>query len=436
MEREDVYALNDVSLVVNQGDLVALVGKSGSGTSTLLHILGCLQRPTSGLVLVEGKDVTRLSDRDLAQTRGQKIGFVFQAFNLLPNESALRNVELPLEYQGVPSGERRERAQRALEEVGLGDRAEHHPDELAGGQRQRVAIARALVHNPSVILADEPTGALDSRSSAEVMALFQKLNDQGRTVVIVTHDATIASHCRRLITLTDGRIVDSREAPRTPASLPTAVDDAVPQAPAGRRLVCPRCSSDNAPGGETCQRCTFPLSLTTEDKKLIGQRLSGVSPGLSGVESPIEKADVRWQGLLEELRKTPLFAELGPKNLTKLLPALEEQRYPRGATIIRQGDPGDSFYILRQGSVRVARERHGIYPAVLATLGPGEGFGEMALLTGQPRSATITASTYVVVWRLSQEAFQELLRENLSLALHFNRIVSQRLQVLQQRLLS
>lgn len=433
MGTEDVYALNDVSLTVSLGDLVAIVGKSGCGKSTLLHIIGCLQRPTSGQVVIEGKEVSRLSDRGMAQVRGQKIGFIFQAFNLLPNESALINVELPLEYQGVPSRERRRLAQKALETVALGDRMEHRPNQLSGGQRQRVAIARALVHNPALILADEPTGALDSRSGAAVMTLFQRLNAQGRTIVLVTHDAAIASHCRRAITMADGKVVDDRELPGKPAA-PPEVGEVAAQAPSGEGTVCPRCNSDNAPGGEACRSCGFPLRLSSQEEMLIRRRLSGAWTGPAGVESPAEEAELPWQGLLEEVRRIPLFAGLGAKNLTKLLPALEERRYPRGATIIKQGDPGDSFYVLRQGRVQAVLERMEVPPLVLAELGPGEGFGEMALLTGQPRSATVVAATDVVVWRIARQTFEGLIAENLSLALYFNRILSQRLRDLQARL--
>jgi putative ABC transport system ATP-binding protein len=436
MGAEEVYALNDVSLDIDRGELVAIVGSSGCGKSTFLHVIGCLQRPTSGQVLVEGKDVTRLSNRELAQVRGQKIGFVFQAFNLLPNESALQNVELPLEYQGVPYRERRRLAQKALEIVELGERVDHRPNELSGGQRQRVAIARALVHNPAIILADEPTGALDSRSTTGVMALFQRLNEQGRTVVIVTHDATVASHCQRMVTLSDGRVVDIKELSPKPAAIPPEGREVTVEAPAVKVLVCPRCNSDNAPDRESCYSCGFSLGLTDQEENLLRQRLSGAWPGLMGVESPSEEADFGWQGSVEELRKIALFANLGPKNLTKLIPALEERRYPGGATIINQGDPGDSFYVLRQGAVQIVVGRGRGEPAVVAELRPGEGFGEMALLTGQPRSATVVASTDVLVWCLSRETFEALLTENLSLAFYFNRILSQRLQDLQERLLS
>jgi len=200
-----IRALDGVDVAIAQGELVAVTGASGSGKSTLMNILGCLDRPDSGTYLLAGEDVSKLPDDRLAEIRNRRIGFVFQTFNLLPRMTALENAGLPLLYGG--RYDYRERAEEALEIVGLADRAGHEPNQLSGGERQRVAIARAIVTDPSLILADEPTGNLDSRTGAEIIELFERLNAQGRTIVIVTHDAGVARHCRREIRMLDGRVV-------------------------------------------------------------------------------------------------------------------------------------------------------------------------------------------------------------------------------------
>jgi putative ABC transport system ATP-binding protein len=210
MEGYAVTALNKVSVDIRAGEFVAVMGPSGSGKSTFMNLLGCLDRPTNGEYTLADETVSQLSADALAMIRNRRIGFVFQNFNLLPRTSALENVELPLLYSHVSSEERRSRALARLEEVGLADRAGHHPAQLSGGQQQRVAIARALVNNPVLILADEPTGALDTRTSFEVMALLQELNRRGMTVVLVTHEHDIADFASRLITFRDGRVVDDR----------------------------------------------------------------------------------------------------------------------------------------------------------------------------------------------------------------------------------
>jgi putative ABC transport system ATP-binding protein len=213
MGSEVVRALRGVDLVVGRNEYVAIMGPSGSGKSTLMNVIGCLDTPSAGEYWLNGVLVSKMSDDQLARVRNKEIGFVFQTFNLLPRATALHNVELPLVYAGVGAEERRRRAKEALERVKLDDRAHHRPNELSGGQRQRVAIARALVNNPSILLADEPTGNLDSTTSAEIMKVFEALADQGQTVIMVTHEADIAAHARRVVVIRDGRIAsdDRRE---------------------------------------------------------------------------------------------------------------------------------------------------------------------------------------------------------------------------------
>ncbi|MBN2247157.1 MAG: ABC transporter ATP-binding protein [Coriobacteriia bacterium] len=206
LEGMEVNALRGVDVAIHKGEMVSIMGPSGSGKSTLMHIVGLLDRPTSGQVILNGEDVSRMSPNELAELRNRHIGFVFQAFNLLPRTSALANVELPLVYGGVGGEERTRRAREALERVGLGDRTGHTSAQLSGGQQQRVAIARALVNNPSIVLADEPTGNLDSKSGVEIMGTLQELHSQGITVILVTHDDRIARHANRIIRVFDGQV--------------------------------------------------------------------------------------------------------------------------------------------------------------------------------------------------------------------------------------
>ncbi len=203
-----VHALDHVNLEISAGEFTSIMGPSGSGKSTLMNVIGCLDRPTSGQYFLDGKEIGGYDDDELARTRNQKIGFVFQNFNLLPRLSALVNVALPLVYAGVPETERLKRARETLAAVGLGDRVEHRPNEMSGGQRQRVAIARALINQPAIIMADEPTGNLDSKSSYEIMDIFRELNEAGKTIVMVTHEPDIAERTKRIIHMVDGKIVN------------------------------------------------------------------------------------------------------------------------------------------------------------------------------------------------------------------------------------
>jgi putative ABC transport system ATP-binding protein len=207
---EKVHAIRDISIKINKNEYVAIMGPSGSGKSTLMNMIGCLDTPTSGIYELNSTNVSQMSDNDLAEIRNKEIGFVFQTFNLLPRSDALHNVELPLIYAGVSSSERKERAREALERVGLGDRIHHRPNELSGGQKQRVAIARALVTNPSIILADEPTGNLDSKTGEEIMVLFNDIYNLGNTIILVTHEEYIAEHSARIVRIKDG-LVESDE---------------------------------------------------------------------------------------------------------------------------------------------------------------------------------------------------------------------------------
>ncbi len=206
MGAEKIQALADVSLTIEKNEYVALMGPSGSGKSTLMNLLGCLDSPTHGDYWLNGTNVSSMDDGELAEVRNKQIGFIFQTFNLLPRLSALENVALPLVYAGFSKTDRLEKARKALKSVGLGDRMEHKPNELSGGQRQRVAVARALVNNPAIILADEPTGNLDSKTSHEIMMLFEKLHREGNTIIVVTHEADIAAHAHRIVKMLDGKV--------------------------------------------------------------------------------------------------------------------------------------------------------------------------------------------------------------------------------------
>ena len=380
--------------------------------------------------------MTEVEDEELARVRLFKVGFAFEAFNLMPNETALRNVEVPLRHQGMGAGDTNDKAEEVLQVVGLGNRLEHRPGQLTARQRQCVVITRALVNDPAVIFADEPTRGLDSSSREEIIGLLQKLNEGGMTIVVATTESGVASHFRRVVRLDEGKAVDDRlvanrriipafRVPGPPTQMEVREEEAV----------CSRCNHGNQMAEETCQRCNFPLKLTEEEDRFIEIRLSGTESRLLGVECASDDGEVPALELVEELQEVPCFAGLGPKNLVKVIPALEGRRYPKGTTIVKQGYAGDSFDILRSGNAQVVLEREGRPATPIASLGPNEGFGEMALLTDQPRSANVIATTDVSVWCLPRTAFDQLVAENLSLAIYFNRILSQRLRTLQERLI-
>jgi putative ABC transport system ATP-binding protein len=218
MGSETIHALRDVSLRIERGEYVAIMGPSGSGKSTLMNVLGCLDTPTSGEFILNEAKVSEMDDNELAEIRNKEIGFVFQSFNLLPRSDALHNVELPLIYAGMSASERKERALKTLQNVGLAERVHHRPNEMSGGQRQRVAIARALVNDPSIILADEPTGNLDSKTGDEILALFESLSAKGNTIIVVTHEEEVARHARRIVRIRDG-LIASDETVRSAATV-------------------------------------------------------------------------------------------------------------------------------------------------------------------------------------------------------------------------
>jgi putative ABC transport system ATP-binding protein len=300
----EVHALKGVSIAIHHGEMVAIIGTSGSGKSTLLQIIGLLDRPSSGGVYIDGQEVSEMADRELAKTRNSKLGFIFQSFNLMPHETALDNVEVPLQYAGLKKKERRELASAALSSVGLGDRMEHRPSELSGGQRQRVAIARAIVNQPLVVLADEPTGALDRSSGLDVLNILQEFNGQGRTIVMVTHDPNIAQQAQRIIRISDGLIVEEQRVaspaqalPREERPAPIVVPEAAPAA--GGTSACPECGNANrqtakycricgarmtsaaaAPGASVyCGECGTGNRPTANYCRICGARIPGRNPG-------------------------------------------------------------------------------------------------------------------------------------------------------------
>ena len=436
---ERIFALSDVSLEIYTAEMVAILGDKGSGKSTLLHTLGLLQRPDSGEVSIHGMDVSGLKDEEVAEVLANKVGFLFQAFNLLPDETAQSNVEVALEGRDLAATDMANMAREALQTVGLGDRQDSSPGQLSAGARLCLAVARALVHRPEVIFADEPTRGLDADSTLEVMGLFQRLNNEGMTVMIATSDTEVTSYCSRVIRISEGKIVDGGTAPgERQLVIPSGMAHSVTNASEiTEEVVCPRCSSGNPLRLENCRECRFPLHLTEEEAGYIRRRLSGIGGGWTGVESLSDEADVPGPGraLIEELRQVPFFSELGSRSMLTLLPAMERRRFPKGSVIVKQGDEGDSFYVIRSGSVQVVLHRQGRPEIPIATLGANEGFGEMALLADQPRSATVLAVDDVEAWQLPKRTFERLLSENLSLGLHFSRIMTRRLSMLQQKMI-
>ena len=418
---ERVQTLNDFSLEVFPGEMVAIVGRNGSGKSTLLHTLACLQRPDSGHVVIDDVDMTELDGEELVDVRSRKVGFLFQAFNVLPDETARENVEIVLREQGLPAGQCASKAGEALHIVGLENRQGRRLRELTALQRHTVTIARALAQKPAVIFADEPTKVLDSIDGQVLMGLLQKINDEGMTMIISTPDAGLGRHCRRVVTVAEGTMEDdtlvSRRRIVPPERIPGPSHDSyIYESPSERETaeeeVCPRCNFGSPKGEKVCQRCGFTTELTEQDERSIKDRLTGT--GSLGVESTSDEGaapgEVPGQELIEQLRAVPFFAQLGSKSLVKVLPTLEERHYPKGTRIVRQGEVGDSFHMIRSGNAGVLLEKEGKPGIPIARLGPNDGFGEMALLTDETRSATVVSTTF------------------------FNRLLTQRLRTLEEKI--
>jgi putative ABC transport system ATP-binding protein len=276
MGETEVHALRGIDLRISKGEMVSIMGPSGCGKSTLLQIVGCLDKPTSGRVVISGSDVSNLEDEQLAKIRNKYIGFVFQSFNLLPYEDALNNVMVPLQYGGVPKKKAEEAARQALASVGLEKRIHHKPNELSGGQRQRVAIARAIVNQPSVILADEPTGALDQASGREVMGILQKFNSEGRTIVVVTHDRNVANYSQRVVELCDGSIVKDSPVKKQQVGSEIDLRDEGMQAVRPGQKFCVKCNASNRPIARFCQNCGASLEMNPVISKTIMGRILGL----------------------------------------------------------------------------------------------------------------------------------------------------------------
>ena len=323
----------------------------------------------------------------------------------------MRNVELPLKSQSVPAYECREKAEQALGTVGLGHCVEYPLDQLSAAQRQLVSIARALVNDPSVIFLDEPTRGLDSTSREELMGLLQKLNDQGRTIVMTTKDPVEARYCLRMVKLGEGKILENILVSKRRIVPHQRYLVRSPRVMKERWLSARGATIATSRTRRSVGRCECPLEFTDDEVESIEGRLSGSNNAHLGVEDDIEEEEEPQGGIdnmVNELKEILFFAGLGHKSLTRIIPSLEEVSYSRRSTIIRQGEVGDSFYVIRSGNVRVVREVDDAAPTHLAELGPNEGFGEMALLTDEPRSAMVVAKTDVEVWPSFQRSLRRL----------------------------
>lgn len=306
MGESKVHALRGITLEIEQGEMVSIMGPSGCGKSTMLQIAGCLDRPTEGRMRVIGLDVVSLNDQQLARVRNKHIGFIFQSFNLLPHENALNNVLVPIQYSGISRKQGEAAAKRALEAVGLGDRIHHKPNELSGGQRQRVAIARAIVNEPSVILADEPTGALDQNSGKEVMGILQRLNAQGKTIVLVTHDADVAKHARRIVELRDGRIVNDANIQPVSVSEEEIWRSFQENIASADQRICAKCNIGNRANARFCAYCGFTLDISKKMSDTIMRKIAGMEvdcPYCAFPNRPFAKYCINCGGALEDAMK-------------------------------------------------------------------------------------------------------------------------------------
>lgn len=306
MGETQVHALKGITMEIAQGDMVSIMGPSGCGKSTMLQIAGCLDKPSSGRVRVGGSDIMSLDDQQLAKIRNKHIGFIFQSFNLLPHENALNNVLVPIQYSGVSRKQGEAAAKRSLEAVGLGDRIHHRPNELSGGQRQRVAIARAIVNEPSIILADEPTGALDQNSGKEVMGILQRLNEQGRTIILVTHDANVAAYAKRIVELSDGKIVNDK-AIKSKVVLDEEIRSSRDEGPVPvNQRVCAKCNFGNRAQAKFCANCGFTLDVSAKMSDTIMRKLMGLKvncPYCSTPNRPFAKYCISCGGSVDDVMK-------------------------------------------------------------------------------------------------------------------------------------